>query len=347
MRPLLCVIALSAVACGKDAPPTVSPTAPAEPAAVATKPERARSQLITERFESAALGVAKDVTIYLPAGYDPADARRYPVFYYLHGLGGDETNWHEGGKLDEAADKLGLEAIVVMPDGDNNFYIDSTLDTKYDACIKDGEGMFNPRQSRTKTCVKASRYETYMTKDLLEFVDGKYKTIATREGRGIAGLSMGGFGALILAMRHPDLFSVAASHSGLITPLYKGPYPYEKGKVSLHTSIQSVTDAYKFLGDLGTWVLGVFGGDLEIWRKHDPTLLVQKLQPGALHLYFDCGTEDEFLFHHATQYIHDLLLDRGIEHAFYLGPGHHTFDFWKERLPISLAFLRDHLAKPQ
>ncbi len=336
------------VACGKDAPPTVAPTQPIQVAPTTPPPPaRAPSKVVTETFRSAALGVDKDVTIYLPAGYDPADARRYPVFYYLHGLGGDENNWIGGAKLDAAADALALEAIVVMPDGDNNFYIDSALDTKFDACMKDGEGMFNPRQPREKTCVKASKYETYITKDLLELVDRKFKTIATREGRGLAGMSMGGYGALILSMRHPDLFSAAASHSGLITPLYKGPYPYEKGKVSLHTSIASLTETYKFLGNLGSWVLGVFGGDLASWRAHDPTLLLQKLAPGTLHLYLDCGTEDEFLFHHSNQYIHDLLLERGIKHEFFIGPGHHSFDFWQQRLPSSLAFLRDRLSKPQ
>lgn len=342
------LVLLTIVACGKDAPPTVAPTQPIDTTRPATpKPERAKSQVLSETLHSDALGVDKDLKIYLPAGYDPADARRYPVFYYLHGLGGDENNWVNGAKLDQAADALALEAIVVMPDGDNNFYLDSPLDTKFEACLKDGEGMFQPRQPRAKTCVKASKYETYMTKDLIGFVDGKFKTIPTREGRGLAGMSMGGYGALILAMRHPQLFSAAASHSGLITPLYKGPYPYEKGKVQLHTSIQSLQDTYKFLGNLGPWVLGVFGNDLARWREHDPTLLLQKLAPGTLHLYFDCGTEDEFLFHHSTQYIHDLLLERGLQHEYFLGPGHHSFDFWKERLPLSLAFLRERLAKPQ
>jgi S-formylglutathione hydrolase FrmB len=344
----LSILVLALLACGKDAPapkPTAKPESapPAQPVAK----DRAKSQVLTESFRSEALGVDKDVVIYLPAGYDAADARRYPVFYYLNGLGGDETNWVQGMGLDKAADTLGLEAIVVMPDGDNNFYIDSSLDTKFDACMKDGEGMFISTQPRKKTCVKASKYETYLTKDLINFVDGRFKTIPTREARAIAGLSMGGFGALVLSMRNPQLFGAVASHSGLITPLYRGPYPYEKGKVELHTSVASLTAVYKHLGNLGPWVLGVFGGDLETWRAHDPTVLAQKLAPGALHMYLDCGTEDEFLFHHATNYLHDLLLERGIKHEFYMGPGHHSFDFWRERLPKSLAFLRERVAKPQ
>lgn len=346
MRALL-LIAL--IACGKGSghgseigPPPV-PTSKPEP--LAPQPERTKSQTLTEKFHSDALGVDKDVRVYLPAGYDPADARRYPVFYYLHGLGGTESDWLSGAKLDQAADTLGLEAIVVMPDGDNNFYIDSAVDTKYDACLKDGEGMFLPKQPRGKTCVKASKYETYMTRDLIDWVDRTYKTIATREARGIAGLSMGGFGALVLSMRHPDIYGAAASHSGLITPLYKGPYPYEKGKGELHTSYASVASTYKVIGNLGAWVASIFGTDFAVWQAYNPIALAQKLAPGELALYLDCGTEDEFLFNNSVAFLHDTLLDRGIQHEFWLGPGHHSFDLWRARVPNSLTFLRDHLAK--
>lgn len=332
------------IACS-DPPAPVAPMPPEPVASHHPKPERAPSTVVTARFHAAALGVDKDVRVYLPAGYDPADARRYPVFYYLHGLGGDEGNWTDGAKLDRAADAIGLEAIVVMPDGDNNMYIDSAMDTKYDACLKDGEGMFLPKQNRTKTCVKASKYETYMTRDLIEWVDRTYKTIATREARGIAGLSMGGFGALVLSMRHPDLFGAAASHSGLITPLYKGPYPYEKGKGELHTSYASVATTYKILGNLGSWVNSVFGSDFAVWQAYNPIALAAKLTPGSLALYLDCGTEDEFLFNNSVSFLHDVLDERGIKHEFWLGPGHHSFDLWRVRVTNSLSYLRDHLAK--
>jgi len=350
MQPMRWIVLSLLIACGADkGPPTTPPSKPAgsDVATPAPKPERAPSKVLTETFASAALGVDKVVKVYLPAGYDPADARRYPVFYYLNGLGGDETNWLVMGKLDQAADKLALEAIVVMPDGDNNFYIDSALDTKFDTCLESGEGLPDPRQNKKTTCVKSSKYETYVIKDLLEWVDKTYKTIPTRDARAIAGVSMGGFGALHLSMRHPDLFSAVASHSGLITPLYKGPYPYEKGKVEIHPSLASLASTFKVIGKLGEWVLAVFGTNIDTWRAYDPTFLAQKLKPGTLAIYLDCGTEDEFLFNHSVQYLHDLLLDRGIKHEYFLGPGHHTFDFWRDRVPLSLAYLRDHVAKAQ
>ncbi len=311
---------------------------PVQPAAT---PGAIKSKVVTEKFHSDALGVDKDVRVYLPAGYDPAGTKRYPVFYYLNGLTGDETNWVDLAKLDVAADAMKLGAIVVMPDGDNNFYIDSAMQTDYEGCMKDGAGMFIPTQPRAKTCVKKSSYESYITKDLIGWVDRTYKTIASREGRAIAGLSMGGYGALMLSLRHTDLFAAAASHSGVDALLYKEPHPYEKGKVALY---KGVDDWGAAVGKFGDWIRGIYGKDIETWRAHDPAALIDKLKPGALALYLDCGTEDEFALHDGMQYLHDLLLERNIPHEYFLGPGHHNFSFWTDRVPKSLAFLAKSVA---
>ena len=105
------------------------------------------------------------------------------MFYYLHGLGGNETNWTKNGELDAAADQLGLAAIVVMPDGDDGFYVDSAFKIDYDQCMKDGTGLFMPaQQPHDATCVRARNYETYIAKDLVGWVDGHYRTIARRDG---------------------------------------------------------------------------------------------------------------------------------------------------------------------
>jgi S-formylglutathione hydrolase FrmB len=185
-----------------------------------------------------------------------------------------------------------------------------------------------------------------MTKDLLGDVDANYRTIATREGRGIAGFSMGGFGALELAMRHPDLFAAAASHSGVDALLYAGPHPYGTGIVTLVTDVST----WGRTGDpqieaIGQWVRGIFGPDIANWKAHDPASLVDQLEPGQLALYLDAGTEDEFGLDAQAAYLHDRLDARKIEHAYFIGPGHHDFRFWVPRVPKSLAFLRDHLAK--
>jgi S-formylglutathione hydrolase FrmB len=333
MTRLLVILALAACSKSSPAPATTSP-ASAEPAPAPI----AAGKVVKTTFDSAALGVKKDVVVYLPASYDTSPAKRYPVFYYLHGLGGEETNWTEGGKLDHTADALGLEAIVVMPDGDDGFYADSQKKLDYDACLKDGSGLFFPQRKKAATCVRASSYETYITKDLVSFIDTTYRTIATRDGRAIAGLSMGGFGALTLAMRHPDMFAAAASHSGVDALLYGGPIPYAKGKVVTVSDVKTWGDG---LGPFGTWIRGIFGSDIARWRDYDPAHLVAKLDPKTgPAIYLDCGTEDEFLLHNGMQYVHDLLLERGIEHAYYLGPGRHNFEFWSVRVKHSLEWLR-------
>ena len=325
---------------------TVPPTSPAVTAAplpgsapaVAGGPV---GRVASETFASAALGVDKTVMVYLPAGYDDAPAKRWPVLYYLHGLGGDETNWIQYGHLDHAADAIHLAAIVVMPDGDDGFYVDSAKPVDYAACMASGAGLFFPQRPHPETCVKHSSYESYITKDLIGWVDATYRTIATREGRGIAGVSMGGFGALQLSMRHPELFGAAASHSGIAALLYAGPEPYDAAKVKL------VTDARTWggsVGPIGPWVRGILGTDLANWQAHDPAVLAAKLAPGRLPLYLDCGTEDDFHLEYGATYLDDILKQRKLEHVFYLGAGHHDFDFWSVRLPESLAFFRDHLA---
>lgn len=311
------------------------------PPAPVTPPVADKGRVVTEHFASAALGVDKAVVVYLPAGYDASAGARYPVLYYLHGLFGDETNWVQVGKLDAVADQLGLQAIVVMPDGDDSFYTNSDLPIDYAACLKDGTGLISPTEPKRATCVRKRAYEDYMVHDLIAWVDATYRTIAAREGRGIAGLSMGGFGALELAMRHPDLFAAAASHSGVDALLYAGPYPYEPGKVKL---VEDVAQPVTTAGPIVAWIRDVFGTDIANWRAHDPAVLAQTLVPATLSLYLDCGTEDEFALNNGAAYLHDVLSARHIEHAYYIGPGHHAFAFWRERLPKSLAFLRDKVA---
>jgi S-formylglutathione hydrolase FrmB len=301
----------------------------------------AKGRVDTVRFHSDALGVDKQVVVYVPGDYDAHPERRYPVFYYLHGLGGDETNWVKVGHLDDAADTLGLQAIVVMPDGDDSFYVDSPAPSDYDACLKDGTG-FRREAVHDATCVRKNDYETYITRDLVGWADKTYRTIAKRDSRAIAGLSMGGYGALMLGMRHPDVFAAAASHSGVDALLYKGPHPYATGKAELETDVK---EWGKAVGDLGAWIRSRFGDDVAFWRDRDPAALVDRLAPGKLALYLDCGTEDDFLLNDEALYLHDLLVAKHIDHSWYLGPGRHDFAFWSVRVAKSLAFLRDHTGK--
>jgi S-formylglutathione hydrolase FrmB len=340
VRAALVALALAAAAACTKATPAPATTGSATATASPASPRDPNASRVEHRsFHSDALGVDKHVVIYVPAGYDQHPATHYPVFYYLHGLGGDETNWVDGGKLDTTADALALQAIVVMPDGDDSFYIDSAAPIDYDDCMKTGAGLFFPERSHRETCVHANRYETYMTKDLIGWVDATYRTITTRDGRAIAGLSMGGYGAWMLALRHPDLFAAAASHSGVVSLLYAGPHPYVAGKERFVTDPHLVA---LVAGNIGAWLVSRFGPDLDNWKKLDPGTLIDTLEPGKLALYLDCGTEDDFKLNDAAAYVHDKLLARKIDHAYFEGPGGHNFAFWAPRLPKSLAFLRDH-----
>jgi len=344
MKTLAFLVAATACSSGSAPAPTPTKTPPATSATAApTPPDEAGAGARAAKFKSDALGVEKRYRIYLPADYDTS-TKRYPVFYYLHGLGGNEDNWVEGGELDKAAATLALEAIVVMPDGDDAFYINGIAPIDYDKCMADGVGqLFMPgHEAKHTTCVKKRDYDTYITKDLIAHVDATYRTIATREGRAIAGLSMGGFGALQLSMRHPDLYSAAASHSGLVSLLYGGPIPYDKAKITELDDLKTWGGPFV---EIRKWMFLLLGDDKAHWREVDPVNLVKNLKPGTLALYIDCGTEDDFLFHNQAAQIHDLLLDRKIEHEYFLGPGHHTFAFWRDRIDDSLAFLRDHTAK--
>ncbi|HEX5060470.1 MAG TPA: hypothetical protein VFV99_13975, partial [Kofleriaceae bacterium] len=98
--------------------------------------------------------------------------------------------------------------------------------------------------------------------------------------------------------------------------------------------------------EINRWMRGLLGDDVKNWKQYDPTTLIDKLKPGTLALYMDCGTEDGFALNNGMAWLHDLLLEKKIEHAYFVGPGGHDFGFWKPRLPESLKFLRDHVAKP-
>jgi S-formylglutathione hydrolase FrmB len=132
------------------------------------------------------------VQVYLPPSYSTSTAKRYPVLYLLHGYGGDVENWttkaYQGMNLVSDMDALiksGVtpEMIVVVPNGVNSYF-----------------GSFYTNSSVN------GNWEDYIYKDVVGYVDGHYRTIARAASRGIAGHSMGGYGAIMLAMKHPDVF---------------------------------------------------------------------------------------------------------------------------------------------
>lgn len=340
MRPRLARLAapalfLSLVGCASSgaSPTGPAPTTPAAAPGLAAPVAGGPGTVATQTFRSAALGVDKSYRVYLPAGYAQS-RRRYPVVYLLHGISGDESNWLELGDLAGAADRMRLQAIVVMPDGDAGFYANSVTPARYEEC-NSGVSPFEEKSPRASTCVHEADYEDYIVRDLIAEVDARYRTVAERRGRAIAGLSMGGFGALSLAMRHRDLFSSAASHSGVLALFYQGPHPYDAARVVL---LQDVSRWGVNAGPFGPWIRGIFGPDPRNWRAHDPATLAEELRDGDLAIYIDCGTEDDYLLQNHAAYLHDVLARRGIRHHYELLPGRHDWSFWKDRIDDSLKF---------
>jgi S-formylglutathione hydrolase FrmB len=256
--------------------------------------------LETASFRSEALASLRSYRVLLPAGYAADTRRRYPVLYLLHGKGGDHNDWADKGRLAERVGDAPL--LVVMPDGDDGWYVD-------------GAG-------------PASGHETQIVRELIPAVDSRYRTIARREGRAVAGLSMGGYGALKLALKHPHLFAAAASHSGAVS-------------FGRETSFEE-----------GTWedarrVFGTSPLDRERRRANDVFILArERREAGSVWagpaLYLDCGTED-FLYD-ANSRFRAFLREIGVPYEYHEHPGGHTWEYWDARLPDQLRFVLEHLA---
>jgi len=356
MRNLVLASALALLASVLGCTPDERPAAPRP-----TDAQRARrtrrdppappsvSQVLTRTFTSRALGVDKTYQVYLPRGY-ARTSLRYPVITMLHGLGGDETDWARHGHLAEAADALSLQAIVVMPDGDDSWYVNAVSpDGRYDTCLRETKPWsWSPPEDRRRFCVRTPRYEDYIARDLIAHIDATYRTIPERRARAIGGLSMGGFGALDIAIKHKDLFASVSSHSGLDALLYAGPHPYERGRVRLYEDVRRWARGEGAPGAaLSAGVRAILGPSIERWREHDPSALAAGLHDGELAIYLDCGTEDGLLFDDEAQYLHEVLEQHGVRHELHLLPGVHDWSFWQARIDDSLRFHARALVPPR
>ena len=180
--------------------------------------------------------------------------------------------------------------------------------------------MKNPK----KTCVKQWHYETYITKDLVGDVDAHYHTNPTGAARGIAGMSMGGLGAWALALRHPDEFAAAASHSGYLGTLYQGPHPYVAGKVQL---IPASSPADGQRADR-LRRRRVRHATTRSGKRAIRSCSSRRSSPASPRSISTAAPRTSSTSRTSPPYIHDTLTARHIEHAYFIGPGHHNFEFW-------------------
>ena len=188
------------------------------------------------------------------------------------------------------------EFIIVTPAAGASFYLNS----------RDGQ----------------YRYEDFLLQEFLPLIEGRYRIRATRASRGIAGISMGGYGALRLAFRRPDLFGAVATHSA-----------------ALVAQLPAVNTGSNARGVLGLFA-NIFGSpvDRAFWDRNNPLALARTANLAGLKIYFDCGSQDDYGFDSGAQALHNLLVSRHIAHEFHLYPGSHNWAYFAEHLPASLLF---------
>lgn len=298
----------------------------------------AQGRVVADTFWSQALGIRKRALVYLPPSYGREPARRYPVAYYLHGLWGSENDWTRAGHLDRAADSLATlgvpEMIVVMPDGDDGWWTTWSTLPIYADCQRDT----TRREPAASYCVPWTHYDDYVARDLVAHVDSTYRTRARREARAVAGLSMGGYGAVTLALRYPDVFAAAASHSGVLSPLLVGPRPF-----AAPARFAGSEEELKAGWGPVFWrhLAPVFGRDTAGWWARDPARLAARARAAGRplpRLFVDAGRGDE-RFVDQSRAFHAALTAAGIRHEYAEWPGGHDWTYWSGHVGESLAWI--------
>ena len=238
--------------------------------------------------------------VVLPPSFDQPKNRQFAVLYFLHGLGDNEQSFIHSGAWNLLEYMLEQHQVpdflVATPDGDASFYINS----------RDGK----------------NRYEDFLLQEFFPFVEKRYRVAPGRGHRAIAGISMGGYGALHLAFSHPHLFTSVAAHSPALIeklPEFLGPAP---------NSPRS-----RVLGQ-------VFGAppDPAFWNRNSPITLARSANLAGLKIYFDCGDRDDYGFDVGAAALDRVLTSRHIPHEYHLYPGRHDPQYFAQHLPASLQF---------
>ena len=294
----------------------------------------------TDSIRSNALGAWKKVVVWTPPGYDARDTvRRYPVVYALHGAWGRETDWVRHGALDRTLDSLvaaGMRApIVVMPDGDDGWWATWASLVDVAGCRRE------PRDENADTyCVPWGKYDDYVARDLVARIDSAYRTDARREARAVLGLSMGGYGAITLALRYPDVFAAAASHSGVLAPaLPADTVPWSEGR--------RVRALERWYTRLWAPLRVAFGTDSVSWTARDPVRLLDRARARGAPLpalWADVGDDDPYA--PQTRAFRAACAARGVPLAGADRPGMHAWSWWRAAASRSLPWLLARLAPP-
>ena len=236
----------------------------------------------------------KDIKIVSIQPDKALKGEKCPVIYLLHGYSGNEKSWLEfRPDLPQIADRDGI--IFVCPDGGfDNWYWDSPI-------------------------VKEARYETFVSQELINYVDKNFATLPDRSKRAITGLSMGGHGAMWLAIRHQDVFGAVGSTSG---GLDIRPFPNN-------------WNMKKYLGERDE--------NLEVWNNHTVINQLDRIKNGDLAIIIDCGVDD--FFFNVNKAVHERLLTQKVGHDFIARPGGHTGEYWRNAIGYQIKFFKKYFEK--
>ena len=257
----------------------------------------ANGRVETVRFQSKIVGASLPYKAILPADYNTATTTRYPVLYLLHGLTGHYSDWVSRSNVADYARQYRI--IVVTPEGNDSWYID--------------------------------KYESYILEELIPDVQQRYRTIEARYGRAIAGLSMGGYGAIKFGLKSPQTFAFAGSMSGAfgVTRFTEKDVPQ-----LWHASL-------KLFGPL----------DSETRKTNDLFEIVNGLPPARINslpfFYFDCGTEDAPYIFTSNRDLAKLMFDKKIPHEFRQLPGDHSWAYWDQQIPHVLEIASQKMRLPR
>ena len=268
----------------------------------------AQSRIDCSALNSTILKRPVHYCVFLPSGYDAGAAQhpatRYPVLYFLHGLGDNEqTLFNSGGwtLLDDLRKqhKMG-DFLIVVPEGWRSFYVNSA----------DG----------------SVRYNDFFLQEFMPAIERKYRIRPGRAGRAISGISMGGFGALRFAFAHPELFSaVSAQSAALIT----------ESPQQLDAASQTGVPILTVLGP-------VFGKPIEArhWNDNNPLLLAKKNAEGLkkMAIYFNCGQDDNYGFEKGAAELHNELLREHVAHEYHAYPGDHSLTYFLSHFDEVMEF---------
>jgi S-formylglutathione hydrolase FrmB len=260
----------------------------------------AASRVDCSELPSKVLGRSVPYCVLLPPSYDAQKTQRYPVLYYLHGLGDNEQSLINGGGwsiYDEqlSQNKIG-EFLIVSPNEFRSFAV-------------------NSRDGRVK-------YEDFFVREFMPAIEKKYRIKPGRSARGVMGISMGGFGALHYAFKYPQLFVSVSTHMAAL-------------REQLPKNVEGVPEG-KLLGDIfGQPIDETYyqaNSPFTLARK------APRAQLRSLKIYFDCGSEDSYRFDIGAEQLHKLLQARGVPHEFHIYPGSHDMVYVLQHFAASLQW---------